>query len=117
MRISDWSSDVCSSDLHDDPDEAEPGNLLGPDVARDEIDVAGENLQYHRHDQQRDKRRDGDAQNTVDGVEQPCQERGHGAGRPIRDRKSVVSGKMCTYVSISVVAVSLKTKKRNKKNS
>src|SRR3546814_14746274 len=33
MRISDWSSDVCSSDLPDSEMDA-PGRLTAPDVAR-----------------------------------------------------------------------------------
>src|SRR3546814_5338061 len=32
MRISDWSSDVCSSDLHDDPGEGNSANILRTDI-------------------------------------------------------------------------------------
>src|SRR3546814_9071113 len=33
MRISDWSSDVCSSDLRLDPRLAGDGGQIGPDIA------------------------------------------------------------------------------------
>src|SRR5688572_874939 len=39
---------------HDRPDETESRQLLGPDVARDELGVAREDLQRNRNDQDRD---------------------------------------------------------------
>src|SRR3546814_17202068 len=50
MRISDWSSDVCSSDLHLDP----PGDLLREQVEADAV-VADHRLR-HRRDAARHRR-------------------------------------------------------------
>src|SRR3546814_12333570 len=43
MRISDWSSDVCSSDLQRGGDDADPGDELadaGPRLVGDAVEVA-----------------------------------------------------------------------------
>src|SRR3546814_165185 len=41
MRISDWSSDVCSSDLQGLPVRADRGNRIGRDVDLLEQDIGG----------------------------------------------------------------------------
>src|SRR3546814_14367033 len=73
MRISDWSSDVCSSDLHGVGGCFEAGQQIGgePSVGAAPAVVAGQLL-----DQRPQRRRD----------------RSEGGGR-LPDRKSVVLGK------------------------
>src|SRR3546814_21166807 len=81
MRISDWSSDVCSSDLSSRDDESEGGAPQG-NAARDGDGGRNDRLSQHQADVL-DQRR-----------------RGRGGGPDVRqegsrarDRKSVVSGK------------------------
>ena len=62
---------------HDEPDEAEARDLLGPDVARNEIDEAREDLQRHRDEHQRDQHGEQDLQDPVDQRIQ-CLHRGSG---------------------------------------
>src|SRR3546814_5288972 len=45
MRISDWSSDVCSSDLH----EGEPGRDGAPARHRQAVAAARHQCRIHRH--------------------------------------------------------------------
>src|SRR3546814_14064320 len=88
MRISDWSSDVCSSDLaRADPRRAGQGR------ARD----------TRRLDRARDRRR------------------GRAPARRLNRRRKIGRAscreRVCQYVSISVVAVSLKKKITTKTNN
>src|SRR3546814_7859895 len=53
MRISDWSSDVCSSDLPDGEPRAQPQHRVEPPPAeehgrRDERELHHEDAQHHR---------------------------------------------------------------------
>src|SRR3546814_12270670 len=89
MRISDWSSDVCSSDLGQQQRRQQERNAPAPVVEL----VAQQPLAAQDHEQR--------------------QEQAEEIGRAsCRER-------VCQYVSISVVAVSLKKKKKrtNKKNT
>src|SRR3546814_6453568 len=49
MRISDWSSDVCSSDLADQHDEAHLGQDVVVEAAQGDADQGRKHA--HRHDQ------------------------------------------------------------------
>src|SRR3546814_11096606 len=104
MRISDWSSDVCSSDLVDDLDELDPAPLAGK--AEDEQQagggapgaaLAGAERKADRH-----------------GLPSRCMaEAGEAAGlRPGRQEigRASCRKRVCPDVSISVAAVSLKNK-------
>src|SRR3546814_18610413 len=92
MRIRDWSSDVCSSDLHSsvsDRKHRASGLLVlyRLYMSHQEVCLGGSDF------------------------DDPAL-----AAQPIhRDRKSVVRERVCQYVSISVVAVSLKKKHKRKK--
>ncbi len=55
---------------HDDPDEAEPRQLLGPDVAGHDPGVAGQHLHRDGHDERRDQECDRDAERPVEEVEE-----------------------------------------------
>src|SRR3546814_7215510 len=48
MRISDWSSDVCSSDLFKATDAAEEIQLVGGDAQADRVLAAGRRVRPHR---------------------------------------------------------------------
>src|SRR3546814_17941304 len=91
MRISDWSSDVCSSDLND---HQQRGGEADPAAHGDDIRGPAE----QRADRRGGEQTDGEAPSAGDGVGQigraSCRER------------------VCTYVLISVVAVPLKKKTR-----
>src|SRR3546814_17310852 len=89
MRISDWSSDVCSSDLWketDDEDAHDPRGLDGPGAARRLRKGRGARTRRHGHED-RDTGRNGAAGR--------CDHRaaGRSRSRSGEDRKSVVSGK------------------------
>src|SRR3546814_18048136 len=87
MRISDWSSDVCSSDLHRSACRPDSGFFRHSRRQRLCLAVAaGRYLAFA-------------------GAEQP--DRGEIGRASCRER-------VCQYVSISVVAVSLKKKQANK---
>src|SRR3546814_14239670 len=100
MRISDWSSDVCSSDLHGLGLADEAGQALGAAGSRDGADgdlrlpelggVCGDDEVAHH-------RQFAAAAERVTGHRQI----GRASGRE----------RVCQYVYISVVAVSLKKKK------
>src|SRR3546814_14195476 len=112
MRISDWSSDVCSSDLPNDRAAAEraleymdlaPGTRM-KDIAVDAVFMGSctnsriEDLRAFASIIKGHKRADGVRVMVVPGSEigrAPCRERG------------------CQYVYISVVSVSLKQKKQS----
>src|SRR3546814_19878507 len=106
MRISDWSSDVCSSDLpgregqrQDQVGQHQPGEAVVEPEPPDQLEHAGEH---------RDLREHGDAQ---DGQ----QSRRTAAKGNAADRKSVVSG---TSVSVRVCLggrLIIKNKKNNKR--
>src|SRR3546814_17729759 len=91
MRISDWSSDVCSSDLHGETNPANHGD--GIDLQPCRAARPGGKAGLHR---QPDRRKDTElladeqARRDTDG---------HGGEYLVQDRKSVVSGKS---VSVSV---------------
>src|SRR5450830_1647732 len=53
---------------HDDPDQAEPRHLLGPDVVGDDIGEPGQNLQGHRQDQYGNQERQHPLQAEVEPV-------------------------------------------------
>src|SRR3546814_21090769 len=92
MRISDWSSDVCSSDLFvEDLVQGGVERLRGGQVAAERLFD-----HYPR------------APGATAGVERPD----HGREQARRDPIGRASGRerVCQYVSISVVAVSLKKK-------
>src|SRR3546814_18074545 len=97
MRISDWSSDVCSSDLHDVHGKADNQHrcpLLLP---------VGPGCDGSGHREQSGQR---------DADRQYPQHRG-GVGEQIG--RASCRERVCQYVSISVVAVSLKKKQRVKR--
>src|SRR3546814_11074833 len=89
MRISDWSSDVCSSDLRG-RDAADPYNLLAADL------ILEATLPMKCDPQRRD---DGQQHERRHGQQHPCQYRDWPRQRTSRikhgrrDRKSVGSGK------------------------
>src|SRR3546814_19901684 len=80
MRISDWSSDVCSSDLHIGADDLREDARLG----RAQIGLAGLDTEFRRPDgiAHRAALIDGNRKLAA-GADQPRR----------RDRKSVASGK------------------------
>src|SRR3546814_19813062 len=98
MRISDWSSDVCSSDLHDTA-HCRNGRIL-----LDDTDMAAKRstapffMTVYRQE--------GDGINyvTVRNVYMPAVKIGRASCRE----------RVCQYVSISVVAVALKKKTQTK---
>src|SRR3546814_8969006 len=75
MRISDWSSDVCSSDLHDDV-EVPPGVAVGHRTER-EPDDRDRNHQPVRPAEEGNEGRDG--QNQGDDADQDRSDIEHGA--------------------------------------
>src|SRR3546814_16492520 len=108
MRISDWSSDVCSSDLVETQEQLEDGRLAGPRRTHQRDGLA-------RTDVQRkvlQRRAVGRCRVTErDAVEY------HLAAR-IAGRIGSASGRErgCQYVSISVFAVDLKKKNQTVTN-
>src|SRR3546814_20150373 len=109
MRISDWSSDVCSSDLRDPRCEA------GHHRMRDIFDHLAETEQAGR-DEDEPGEQGCDQQAVIamarDDVEDPDDE---GARRPahLQDRKSVVKGKSVSVrVNLGGSRI-IKTKKKN----
>src|SRR3546814_18742977 len=100
MRISDWSSDVCSSDLHQQHEQE-------AEIGRADRDLA----QAQRVDQQRVQRAQQDHAAGADQQQVVGQQQGFARGRG--DRKSVVEGKS---VSVRVDLGGRRTlKKKNKK--
>src|SRR3546814_16732882 len=97
MRISDWSSDVCSSDLRCEPDRG----TFGHDEQRDRgEDRAGEEIGAAAAEATEPGAVAHMADDRLD--EQPGQRQiGRASGRET----------VCQYVEISVVAVSLKKTK------
>src|SRR3546814_19116741 len=94
MRISDWSSDVCSSDL--------------PNQASEVVEVPGPTAEAVRESRYRmlEKLADFDDALMEKVLEEVEPERDEQIGRAsCRER-------VCQYVEISVVAVSLKTKNK-----
>src|SRR3546814_17381292 len=111
MRISDWSSDVCSSDLLDEVGE---DDLLIADAheARQELDLGFRDAPVLGGEVDQpalDGVAGGERRHAIDvGAGGSCRRRGvrHQIGRAsCRER-------VCPYVKISVVAVSLKKKKQ-----
>src|SRR3546814_21030525 len=99
MRISDWSSDVCSSDLLDScvrRSRARPGSAIAALGAVEQF-LVGQHQRHHRFDHRH-------AANADAGVVAAL---GHDEIGRASCRERV-----CHYVSISGVAVSLKKKKR-----
>src|SRR3546814_20926267 len=96
MRISDWSSDVCSSDLQMRAGRA----LLGIDQRR-LAELAGVSLPTI----QRMEASDGTVRGVVDTLIKVI-----AAFDSAGDRKRVCRERVCQYVEISVVAVSVKKK-------
>src|SRR3546814_16333387 len=95
MRISDWSSDVCSSDLADADEQLAAAVLVEEDDARIELARLREQA-IERHGLSRTRRADDReiAEITLVKVEEirPCRGRLEQGDR-IADRKSVVEGK------------------------
>src|SRR3546814_13189346 len=107
MRISDWSSDVCSSDLiaalHR-KGVAELANAARRDIR---FGVHRRNIGLPQPVRRGVDRQPGVAEPQrrlalVDGTSRPCDEIGRASGRE----------RVCQYVSISGVAVSIKKKTR-----
>src|SRR3546814_20237251 len=103
MRISDWSSDVCSSDL---PDRPRPGLLLCRRPLAPGLQLGGQ----HRCDRFADHAQlrypgPGTVGNARDGAPEV-------AARQIG--RASCRERVCQYVSSSVVAVSLKKKTNTK---
>src|SRR3546814_19472409 len=90
MRISDWSSDVCSSDLHEGGTDDGGIAAAAREVARQQRDLEGARSLEDRHLPGRAFAR-----------------RGNQLGR------ASWRGRECQYVSILMVAVSLQTKTNN----
>src|SRR3546814_14901467 len=90
MRISDWSSDVCSSDLGAEPLDVDPGGGHGEALALGDpdIDRSGDCIGPVRRSEQRIEH--GDIVLAV-----PVEVTHGGPAHPgiLEDRKSVVSGK------------------------
>src|SRR3546814_12643846 len=114
MRISDWSSDVCSSDLQD---------KSGRKPRIGEVEHENERIAERLHPRPAHKaneleRARGDQQSGRDGVggtRNPRRQRQRGG----RDPRPEIGRGACRervgqYVEISVVAVSLKTKKKKR---
>src|SRR3546814_17672549 len=105
MRISDWSSDVCSSDLVAKKVEAVAGALSerAQQTGRDAVTVAGATAQ------------------TLAGL-QDLGDRGHALAATMTKIVDDEIGRascresVCQYVLISVVAVSLKQKTKHQTN-
>src|SRR3546814_20033092 len=104
MRISDWSSDVCSSDLVDVEDDARTADLLqiGDRIAQ----FAFEHPLHARVDRQRERL------TARRGVGQPIPE---GALDPGEDRKSDGEGKRVS-VRVALGVRRIITKKHTKRN-
>src|SRR3546814_18867332 len=100
MRISDWSSDVCSSDLRqqiETPKHRRGADDIGRRAAKEPFDLrcaAAEHHQTHAH--------------RNEGEQRP------GIGEQIG--RASCREKVCQYVSISVVGVSLKKKNPIQRN-
>src|SRR6516164_28633 len=62
---------------HDHPDEEKARQLLGPDVARDQLCIARDDLQRDRNDQDRDGRNHQPSQESAITVDQLSHERGY----------------------------------------
>src|SRR3546814_18783339 len=106
MRISDWSSDVCSSDLVERADHAvgHPATLFHVrfDIG-ETLEIGGQGgLPAH-----------GDAVDRFG----PCRDAGAERGQPRKIGRASCRGSGCQYVSISVVAVSLKKKQQKTSRS
>src|SRR3546814_13642504 len=109
MRISDWSSDVCSSDLPDDGRVI--SNLVCQALSGDAITIYGDGSQTRSFCFVSD---------MVDGLIRLME-------APLSDMAPVNLGnqigrascraRVCQYVSISWVAVSFKKKEKNKQST
>src|SRR3546814_13205248 len=110
MRISDWSSDVCSSDLASDSD-TEALRLSG------HVPIDGVSSRPARCRAQQKKRAQGPS------YPPPRRQRHHVVAdhevieQPDEIGRASCRERVCQYVWTSVVAVSLKTKKINEKLS
>src|SRR3546814_13090758 len=102
MRISDWSSDVCSSDLVD-ADVAQPAQFMATGGQFHEAVPVGQLHAVHRV---------GGVGVFGDDVVQPGAAQGQAGGEEIG--RASGRERVCQYVEISVVAVSLKKKIKNK---
>src|SRR3546814_16088932 len=96
MRISDWSSDVCSSDLPGATDHHGLLRARGPQAAQHFAVVA-----VLEHDA------------AVAMPQRQAIQRGHHL--PDQIGRASCRERVCQYVEISVVAVTLKKKKKNNK--
>src|SRR3546814_11408842 len=136
MRISDWSSDVCSSDLHQDQGDVRVGDRAekarAPVRRRfDQCEIAGRELGLASPDRDRAPVELGEKIGTVSGdeIDDILLARGvrgqagcglHGCFRPVRIAPSELGElgsascreRVCQYVVISGVGGSLKKKKQ-----
>src|SRR3546814_19315183 len=100
MRISDWSSDVCSSDLEDERGER---NVVG-DAALARLLPVGEGAAGRAHDFERA----GDAR-RIGGVEASCSIR-VGRGQRGKIGRAVRRERVWQYVYVAAVALSMTQK-------
>src|SRR3546814_14062152 len=111
MRISDWSSDVCSSDLHTVFTTRATGSLAGSQIRHD--------AWRHEPDHALGERDVESA--SLSGCSPPVQRRqnGHGSITPRQHEigRASCRERVCPYVEILVVSVSLKKKKDNRKTT
>src|SRR3546814_6379402 len=104
MRISDWSSDVCSSDLPERP-ARRPVEARAVRVAREHhrLEVAAE--QQRVHQQREDRRADpGDEQQDIDGQREEI----------AADRSEEHTSELQSLMRISYAVFCLKKKKHKK---
>src|SRR3546814_13539202 len=114
MRISDWSSDVCSSDLHCTAGK-QPVRCNSPQIAERRSCNRGKAEMEHRYEETHidsQGARAGDNISKVDRVTRHRQQDWSHDDRQIG--RASCRERVCKYVKISVVAVSLK-KKQNEK--
>src|SRR2546426_949036 len=73
---------------HDHPDEQEPRHLLGPDPGRNEVGVARDDLQRHRHDQHSNAGGQQPVEQAVVAVDEFAHDRSPGALATKKDRRT-----------------------------
>src|SRR3546814_14334107 len=116
MRISDWSSDVCSSDLGDQADAADAAGRRNRDLCRH----LGDQRAHRIQSQDIARTRDRTLRRLVSGRNRKWRKRADGSGGLSREIRPGACGvydeigrascreRVCTYVWISVVAGHLK---------
>src|SRR3546814_11765965 len=114
MRISDWSSDVCSSDLGLDQLALGPGDPL---AASELTQVGAADVEHDRDLRLHEPAQEGDVADPAGGVLLRCDarlrrttQRGHGQADLVELGRASVRDRVCQYVYISGVAGSLKKK-------